>query len=62
MEPVGDGISELRIHHSPGYRVYFHKTGMTVIVLLCGGDKKTQPKDIQTAKRLLKEWREVENG
>ncbi len=57
VEPVGDGISELRIHYGPGYRIYFHKTGTTVIVLLCGGDKKTQPKDIQTAKRLLKDMR-----
>lgn len=57
-EPVGDGISELRIHHGPGYRVYFQKRGNTIIVLLCGGDKKTQARDIKTAKRLANEWSE----
>ncbi len=53
--PVGDGISELRIHHGPGYRIYFHKSGETVVVLLCGGDKGSQARDIVTAKRLLRE-------
>ena len=53
--PVGDGISELRIHHGPGYRIYFRKLGKTVIVLLCGGDKGSQAKDIWTAKRLIHE-------
>ena len=57
-EPVGQGISELRIHHGPGYRVYFQKRGDTIIVLLCGGDKSTQAKDIKTAKRLAGEWSE----
>lgn len=58
VEPVGHGISELRIHYGPGYRVYFQKTGNTIIVLLCGGDKSTQVKDIKTAKRLAEEWSE----
>jgi putative addiction module killer protein len=53
--PVGEGISELRIHHGPGYRIYFRKLGKTVIVLLCGGDKGSQAKDIRTAKRLIHE-------
>jgi putative addiction module killer protein len=57
-EPVGDGISELRIHFGPGYRVYFQRRGVTIIVLLCGGDKSTQAKDIKTAKRLANEWDE----
>jgi putative addiction module killer protein len=57
-EAVGEGISELRIHYGPGYRVYFQKRGKTVIVLLCGGDKSTQAKDIKTAKRLANEWGE----
>ncbi len=52
IEPVGQGVSELRVHYGPGYRIYFHKRGNTVIVLLCGGDKNTQVKDIKMAKRL----------
>jgi len=61
VRPVGQGISELRIDYGPGYRIYFMKRGNTIIILLCGGDKGTQTKDIQTAKRLASEWRE-ENG
>lgn len=55
---VGQGISELRIHHGPGYRVYFKKRGDVILVLLCGGDKSTQDADIKTAKHLAKEWSE----
>ncbi|WP_162086389.1 type II toxin-antitoxin system RelE/ParE family toxin [Sulfuriferula nivalis] len=58
VAPVGQGISELRIHYGPGYRVYFHKRGDKIIVLLCGGDKSTQAKDIKTAKCLAAEWSE----
>jgi putative addiction module killer protein len=58
VQPLGEGISELRIHHGPGYRVYFQKRGNTVIVLLCGGDKSSQEKDIRAAKRLAEEWSE----
>ena len=57
-EPVGDGISELRIHCGPGYRVYFQRRGNTLIVLLCGGDKSKQAKDIKRAKRLAETWSE----
>ena len=57
-ELVGEGISELRIHYGPGYRVYFQKRGDTIIVLLCGGDNSTQARDIKTAKRLADEWSE----
>lgn len=58
VEPVGKGISELRIHHGPGYRIYFQQRGKTIVVLLCGGDKSTQAKDIKAAKRLADEWSE----
>ena len=58
VEPVGQGISELRIHYGPGYRIYYQKRGDTIIVLLCGGDKRTQAKDIKAAKRLADEWSE----
>jgi putative addiction module killer protein len=52
VEPVGQAVSELRIHFGPGYRVYFTRQGPTRVVLLCGGDKSTQTKDIKTAKTL----------
>lgn len=55
VAPVGGGISELRIHYGPGYRVYFQRRGRTVIVLLCGGDKSTQQQDIRAARRLAAE-------
>ncbi len=58
VEPVGQGVNELRIHHGPGYRIYFQKRGSTIIVLLCGGDKSTQAKDIKAAKRLAEAWSE----
>lgn len=53
-EPVGEGISEMRIHAGPGYRVYYCRRGEVVYLLLCGGDKTTQPRDIRQAKALLK--------
>jgi len=58
VEPVGEGISELRIHFGPGYHVYFQRRGHAVIFLLCGGNKPTKAKDIKAAKRLAKEWTE----
>jgi putative addiction module killer protein len=52
VKPVGEGISELRIDYGPGYRVYFQKIGQKVVILLAGGEKDSQAKDIKTALRL----------
>jgi len=52
VKAVGEGISELRIDYGPGYRVYYKKLGQKMVILLVGGDKSTQPKDIKTALRL----------
>ncbi len=55
VAPVGEGVSELRIHFGPGYRVYFVRREKTVVVLLCGGDKGSQERDIAQAKSLAAE-------
>jgi putative addiction module killer protein len=54
-KPVGEGVTELRIDYGPGYRVYFKKRGRSVVILLAGGDKKTQKQDIKTALRLARD-------
>ncbi len=54
-QSVGSGVSELRIHYGAGYRVYFKRSGLEIVVLLVGGDKSTQPKDIKTAITLANE-------
>lgn len=54
VKPVGEGVSEARIHYGAGYRLYFCQRGDVVIILLCGGDKSTQSKDIEKAKELKK--------
>ena len=51
VRPVGEGVSELRIDYGPGYRVYFKKQGRMIVVLLVGGDKRTQGRDVRTALR-----------
>ena len=56
-EPVGDGVSELRIHVVASYRVYHGRYGKQVIILLCGGDKSSQAADIKRAKALWSEWK-----
>lgn len=58
VKPVGGGVSELRIDYGPGYRVYFTQPERTIILLICGGDKKGQSRDIATAKRIAKELKE----
>jgi putative addiction module killer protein len=54
VQPVGEGISEMRIDYGPGYRVYYKPYGRTLIILLAGGDKRTQSKDIRIALRLAR--------
>ena len=54
VRPVGEGVSELRIDYGPGYRVYFKQQSRTIVVLLAGGDKRTQSRDIETARRLAR--------
>ena len=58
VRPVGEGVSELRIDHGPGYRVYFVNRGKALIILLAGGDKSTQASDIETALRLARNLKE----
>ena len=58
VRPVGEGVSEMRIDYGPGYRVYFVQHGPVVIVLLCGGTKKTQQADIARAIEIANDWRD----
>lgn len=58
VQPVGEGVSELRIDYGPGYRVYFRRRGRQLILLLAGGDKSTQSRDIKTALRLARDLSE----
>jgi len=56
-EPVGEGVLELRIDWGPGYRVYFSRVGNVIVLLLCGGDKRTQQRDINRAKTYLEDYK-----
>ena len=60
-EPVGDGVFELRIHFGPGFRVYFGMVGDDLVLLLCGGDKRSQKRDIVTAIQYWKEYKSRAN-
>ena len=55
VKPVGEGVSEMRINYGPGYRVYYKKRGRLLIILLVGGDKRTQSRDIKTALQLARD-------
>jgi putative addiction module killer protein len=57
VKPVGGGLSEMRIDYGPGYRVYYGKHGDNVILLLCGGTKNGQSRDIEKAKTLFEKWK-----
>ncbi|WP_296575823.1 type II toxin-antitoxin system RelE/ParE family toxin [Phreatobacter sp.] len=59
VAPVGEGVSELRVHVGPGYRIYFTRRGEEIVMLLCGGDKSSQAKDIEAARRLAQEERKA---
>lgn len=62
FRPVGEGVSELRIDHGPGYRVYFVQRGAVLVVLLCGGDKRTQARDIRKAKNMANELEDEQHA
>ena len=60
-KPVGGGVSELRVDYGPGYRVYFGQKGQTLVILLCGGDKRTQERDIRQAQRYWGDYEQRES-
>jgi putative addiction module killer protein len=61
VKPVGEGVSEMRIHYGPGYRVYFKQIGRTIYLLLAGGDKSTQMSDIKTAQEMARQLKDEED-
>ena len=58
VKSIGGAVSEMRIDYGPGYRVYFMRRGTTVVILLCGGDKRTQQKDIERAREMADDWKD----
>jgi putative addiction module killer protein len=58
VKPVGEGVSELRIDYGPGYRMYYLQQGNELVILLAGGDKRTQDRDIELALNLARDWKE----
>jgi putative addiction module killer protein len=58
VAPIGEGVREMRVHHGPGYRVYFTKKGKALVILLAGGDKSSQVRDIKRAKALAAAFKE----
>lgn len=61
IRPIGHGLSELRIHYGPGYRLYCMQPELNMLVMLCGGDKSSQTRDIQQAQTIAKEWKGLKN-
>lgn len=59
VQPIGDGLSEMRIDYGPGYRVYYMQQVEILVVILCGGDKRTQRGDIARARKLAAEWKDI---
>jgi putative addiction module killer protein len=58
VKPVGEGVSELRIDYGPGYRIYFTQRGRKLVLLLIGGDKRTQARDIRDAQAMVRDWKD----
>lgn len=58
VQPIGEGLSEMRVDYGPGYRVYYMQRTRILILLLCGGDKRTQQKDIAKARKIAEEWKD----
>lgn len=58
VKPVGAGVSEMRVDYGPGYRIYYQQRGSLIVLLLCGGDKRTQDADIKQASKLAGDWQQ----